>query len=497
MKWRIAALWAGWALAGAFAADKPAVLPEASTILDRYVEVTGGRAVYGGYAFVTIHESVMRGGKTSYVTIYRSRDGRTRTETEAGDSTRESGVADSVAWEFSEAQGARILEGRRSERALANARGLGEDDWRARFRAAKTTGVEQVKGKACYRIQLTRTDESTLERFYDRQSGLLVREISTELDETGAEQPVTTDVVEYETSLGIKHPSLLEVKMPNEAYTIRVDSLSYSALPSRNAFEMPHEVARALAARRNGGSLPNAVDLVDKFIEVTGGRSAYEGIKTESMRAEVSLKGQNLKFPVVIYAAGRKMYASFDFPSIGKFEFGSDGRTGWQRSVVLGPRLEPQSSVGGLFGPDASDVLRWTDAGNLETVSKQEVNGSPCYLVRMGEGTEAASTACFDAQTGYVVKTSITVKSEGVTSTVETVLSDYRVDGGLRVAHHLETKVAGQLAEIEVTGLEINGPLPEGIFELPPDVRALVEKRKSQSKSAEDDTERPTLRRKK
>lgn len=488
-----------WASMPGSAATKPAKLPSAATILDRYVQVTGGQEHYRGFSFVTIDSSVIQAdGTTIYTTIFHSRDGATKTEFDAGEASHESGVSDGIVWEFSKPKGARILNGKVAAREIAKSRGLGDDDWRERFPSAKTAGEEVIYGRVCYRVELTRTDGSAVERFYEEQSGLLMREVSTEFDEAGVEQRIQTDIETYATSLGNTFPSLMHVKMGNRAFTIQVNRVAYGG-GSAGALSIPREVARAAAESRNSGALPNPVDILDRYIQVTGGKDAYQTIRTEIIKAEITLKDQNLTMPLAVYAARNKSYSFFEVPTMGKFEFGDDGRTGWQRSVVLGPRLAPRSSVGMFFGLNKDDVLAWTNASlGLETISKVDVNGSPCYQISLGShnSTEATSTACFDVQTGYLVKTTVGADKASGANTAETVFSDYRSDGGFTTAYHLETKLAGKVVSVQYKEITLNGPLPNGIFDLPSDVQALYEKQKNQPKvGGGEQIERPTLAR--
>lgn len=499
--WLAAGLCLGtaWLMGHTAGVDAPAKAWSAETVLDRYVQVTGGVALYRRYGYFSMYSTVTReDGTTFNTTVYHSRDGMTRTEIDAGADSGESGAGNGIAWEYSEKKGARILSGKVAARRLAEARGLGADDWRIRFPKVKAAGIEMVNGKSCYHLKLTRTDGSTAERFYDTQSSLLVREISSDFDEAGAEQPVITDIEEYDNWLGVTHPSLLHVKTGSKTFVIRIDSMTYAAGGTQAEIAIPREVVRAVAEQRGGGALPNAVDLIERFVAATGGKDAYRSIRTEAVKAEIVFTGQNLKFPLVVYATKGKTYASLDIPSIGKFEFGSDGTTAWDRSVVLGPRLEPRSSVGGLLGPNADDILRWTESDlTLETLGKEDVNGSPCYQVKLGGdlGGQAANTACFDTQTGLLVKaTSLQIEGTRIAS-AETRFSDYQSHGAFKTPHHLETELAGQRATIDLKEMTINGPLPEGVFDLPADVRALRAKKLADLKKADGDSEqRPTLK---
>lgn len=481
----------------------PAKLPEAAAILDRYVAVTGGLATYRKFSSEVVEMTVTSDdGHTFGITVFRARDGRRQTDIDAGPASRQKGVVNGIAWEFSQSAGARILAGKAAERELAMSHGLGADTWREEFPTAIAQGEQVVDGNKCYRVHLTRKDGSVVEQLYEERSGLMRREESTELDEAKAEKPVTLDIEGYADWRGLRHPSSMRMTRDGHVFKIKIESVDHNIGIPPDAFVLPHEVVRAIAGRNNNPSLPNApnaVELVEKFIELTGGRNAYQTVKTETLKADVTFKGAGLKGQVITYAAeGGKQYESFDIPGAGKFESGSDGVTAWERSVLLGPRLLPRSVAGGgVLGPAPDQVLKWTTAFlNVETVSKNDVNGAPCYLVQLAPAQEGelATTFCFDIQSGYLTRMTATLKSETGKTPLDMLLSDYRQTGPVKMSHHLETKAAGQPVSLDVTGVVINGPLPDGIFELPKDVRALKAKRDADA-AAQGSPDRPTLKR--
>jgi hypothetical protein len=432
---------------------------------------------------------------TESVDYFHTREGKTLVETDTGSATRDQGVSEGIAWKYSESKGARLLSGKEAARLIAESKGFDEDDWHVRYPTIKLLGNQIINGASCRHLMLTRIDGSSVERFYEVKTGLLVRQIASEFDEAGNEQPVVTDFERYDTFFGIRRPVALRVKSGPQSFEIQMNNVAYSPSVDTANFELPHDVVRAIVASRSkNGSLPNPVDLIDKFLTATGGKNAYQGIRTEVVKAEVSFTAENLKFPVVTYSAGEREYSSSDIPSIGKFEAGDDGRTAWEKSVVMGPKLRPHSASSDFTGPQPEEVLKWSEAAvDMETVSQNQVNGAPCYLVRMGPTAENSSTACFDVKTGLLVKTT----GPDVDGVNEQVYSDYRTESGIVICHHIDTKVAGHAASVQITEIAINGPLPDGIFDLPPDVRALKAKRDAAAQSAPAAPGAPTLKRNK
>jgi hypothetical protein len=246
--------------------------------------------------------------------------------------------------------------------------------------------------------------------------------------------------------------------------------------------------------------LPNPVALLDRFLVVTGGKNQKDDIRSEIIRADVTFENMNVKAPLVVYQkAGGKQYVSFDLPGGGKFESGSDGTYSWERSVVLGPRLVERSRLaGGLLGADRSALLTSTAIfETMETVSKDEVNGSPCYLVKTRADSAGGynSTFCFDLATGYLTKTTSHIKSEMGESSTESIMSDYRAEGPVTLAHHTQTKIGGQPVSIELTSVEINVPVSEHVFDMPDDVVALLKKDSADGAKASGQEARPTYQR--
>src|SRR3954468_13051680 len=81
-----------------------------------------------------------------------------------------------------------------------------------------------------------------------------------------------------------------------------------------------------LRAKSTNG-MPNAIDLVERYITETGGKDACKALKSEKISGEISLAAAGMKDKLSLYeTAGGKLYTSMDLPGAGKFETGSDGK---------------------------------------------------------------------------------------------------------------------------------------------------------------------------
>ena len=465
-------------------------LPDAAAILDRYVEATGGAAAYRKFSFEKV--AMIMGPANGYhvdVTSLRSRDGRRETVIESKQTTR-SGVTNGIAWEILPSTGARVLMGDAAKDALARSHGFDIDDWRDEYAKAETIGEAVVHGKACYRVRLVRLNGSAVEQYFDKQTNLLVRE-----EEQSNGVNVTLDIDSWATSQGIKYTKAFHMSRDGTETPMSVDEVEFLPNVPTDALLLPKEVEQAM--NRPASALPNAADLMDRFVDATGGVKANASVKTQSFKATMTFTGQGMKAELVtkIGEAG-KSYSSMDLPGAGKFEYGSNGKLSWQRNVMQDPELTTHNQIGGMFGPSGEDLQKWKQSyDKIETVSKEEVNGSPCYLVKMtskrgGEG----SAACFDTKSGLLVRLTEMSQTQGNKLQVSMLLSDYRPEGPLKMPHRIEAALAGQPVVLEITEVTINPKFADAIFDLPADVQALVDQGK---RDAEDPKNAPNYSRKK
>lgn len=494
----------------AFQAYADVALPDAASILDRYVQVTHASAPEGKPAIFTIDFSVSRGGGSIYyATVYRDLNGGLHMVVDDEAHPAEAGVSGGHVWRFSKQDGARILSGKAADRLIAEtnswsggslagfAAGWGGSfpfsDWRTAFRSSRTVGRGAVHGVPCYEVVLTRTDGSTIHCWFETRSGLLARETAGEFDESGNEQAYDADVTDYQTTLGFTHPSEIRIKSGTATAVVKINSIMFGVGADLSTVQVPRDVAQAITQANTPAGLPNALELAERFFDLARGDRPRDSVQTEVVTGTVSLPEDNIKIPLTQYVDGAKSYMSFEVPTMGKFEFGSDGRTGWQRSVVMGPQIVPRSQISAITGFGSIEQLGWTGEDlNLRTVSKQDIDGVPCYVVEEAspDGTSPLKLY-FDTKTDYLVQAEMREKP-GSDRGVNMRMSDYRFDDGHLIAHRIETALQGKAIVVDITETKWNVPIPETKFALPQDiVDLLAQQRQEQAKQP--DADKPTL----
>jgi hypothetical protein len=232
-----------------FAAEDP--LPKAETVLDRYIEATGGKAAYE-----KVRSSVASGtievpaqNLSGPITIYRS-EGRSYTVSELpGVGRIEEGVSGDVAWQKTESQGARLKQGEEKANSVRGARLDAEANWRKYYRHVETAGIEAVHGKPCYRVVVTPAEGAPQTRYYDRATGLLARAaliVKSPMGEIQAEN----DFNDYRASGGILSPRRITQRVMGRELVIRIDKLEYNPDVPKGRFDPPAEVQALLAKEK-------------------------------------------------------------------------------------------------------------------------------------------------------------------------------------------------------------------------------------------------------
>lgn len=241
----------------------------------------------------------------------------------------------------------------------------------------------------------------------------------------------------------------------------------------------PKDNQASLDTRANRTSnLPDGPTLFRRYLEATKDDSAA---RTLTLMGELVLKNPPLRGTLVIHQdIGGNSYRAIDLPPLGKFEGGFDGTVGWSRDPVAGARILPKQEVQqGMFGLSPDDVKNWNTRFTVETIGEDAVDGQRCYLVRMTpRATGRTATACLDDASGLMVKMILTVHNQSGDTESTQIMRDYRDEGGIKLPHQIETTASGLPMLINLTEIKRNIELPPHVFDLPDDIRALVDAEK-------------------
>jgi hypothetical protein len=240
-----------FALVFAQSAPKPAPvapnadLPTGEAIIAKYIEATGGQAAYD-----KVHNSIATGkmsmpaqGIEGKVTIYEAEPAKNYTAIDIpGIGLVEEGTDGTVAWQKSALQGARIKTGDEKAAAIRAANQQSKFlNLKKFYKSVETVGVEDVNGKPCYKVVQTPLEGKPETSFYEKASGLLVKE-SAILPSPMGEVPAESDISDYRNEGGLLMPHKITQTFLGQKMQIVVESVKTNADIPKDRFDVPADV---------------------------------------------------------------------------------------------------------------------------------------------------------------------------------------------------------------------------------------------------------------
>ena len=238
-------------------------------------------------------------------------------------------------------------------------------------------------------------------------------------------------------------------------------------------------VVLSLTLARAADDLPKADTILDKFIEVTGGKAAYEKHHTEVAKGSFSMAAMGIKGDVVTYRAEpNKSLLEIDFGSIGKMRDGSDGTVYWTSFAMTGPHVKEgpekaQAAISARFNQE----LNWREMfKEVKTVGTDKVDGKDCYQVQLTPNEGPPMTQCYDKDSNLLVKMSMTAQGPTGEQQSDSFFTDYRKEGDILMPLKIKQSAPGQEVVITFDSVAFNTEIPADKFALPDEIKALVKK---------------------
>lgn len=226
-------------------------------------------------------------------------------------------------------------------------------------------------------------------------------------------------------------------------------------------------------------TLPSADAVISRFVAVTGGKAAWEARHSQIEHGTIEFAKLGVKGTMTIYeAAPDKYLALTELPAIGKMATGSDGQIAWENSAIQGPRIKQGiERAEALRDGTFNSPLYWQKMYvKGETAGLETVEGHDCYKIVLTPREGQPMTEFYDKKSGLMIKTVATISSQFGDVNAEVVYDDYRKDGDLLSPHRLINRAAQQEFIVEIESVDINPELPKDRFDLPPDIKALLNK---------------------
>ena len=220
-------------------------LPTGEAVLAKYLEATGGMA-----AHEKIHGSLSKGTMSltaqnlkGTVTVYESDPGKQVVIIDfTGIGKIEEGTDGKIAWSSSALQGARLKEGDEKDAALRAANASNKFlDWKKFYKSVQNVGLEDVDGKSCYKLMMVPLTGKPEVDYYDKATGLLVKETATVVTPMGEVQ-TTARPGDYRKEGDVLLPHKLVQSVAGQTIEMNITSVEFNPDFPKDRFEPPADV---------------------------------------------------------------------------------------------------------------------------------------------------------------------------------------------------------------------------------------------------------------
>ena len=222
------------------ASTSAAALPSADQILDKYVAAIGGEA-----AWHKLHSRVSKGtidipamSISGPVEITEKAPDFSLAVVTIGPATFKRGFDGTNAWADDPQNGLRILSGAEAEDSKRQADFYHQVNMRKYYSKWNVSGTQKIGDHDAYAVEATSTAGDLDKMYFDAQSGLLVRAITTVHSPQG-DQVIQADLTDYRDTDGIKLPFSVHQSSVQAEYTITFTEVHHNVDLTDGQFAKP------------------------------------------------------------------------------------------------------------------------------------------------------------------------------------------------------------------------------------------------------------------
>jgi len=223
----------------------------------------------------------------------------------------------------------------------------------------------------------------------------------------------------------------------------------------------------APAAAPAVGPLPSAQYVLDRFVQVTGGKDAWLRHKSITIHGRFQVPARNLEVEAVSYSKDGKVL-QIAMLAAGKSLSGYDGHTAWD--------LEPDGKVTIHSGDEIKSIARDADMyyhvhvmdyfKSMEVVDVQDFNAHSCYHLRGVNNWGKTNEQFYDRQSGLLIGYAFNTAWRGGNGDATQTFEDYRDFGGVLMSAKTITRDGNSLSTFMITSISYDD-VDDSIFALP------------------------------
>lgn len=244
-----------------------------------------------------------------------------------------------------------------------------------------------------------------------------------------------------------------------------IAAFSLSALAQKPDSSKPADPKPAATPK-----LPQAQEVVEKYVKAIGGREPLKKQKSRYQAATVELAPMGIKGTVETFArSDDRLFVKTTLAGIGDILVGFDGQKGWTVNPIQGNRVQEgkellQTKRTAMFAREISfDKLY----NAMRVRGIEPVGDRKAYVVVASADGLPDDVIFFDTETGLMLRSdSITVTPEGEQA-ITTFFEDYREVDGTKSPFKIRAKTPAFEINTVITEIKYNVPIEDTKFAQP------------------------------
>jgi hypothetical protein len=219
-----------------------------------------------------------------------------------------------------------------------------------------------------------------------------------------------------------------------------------------------------------------AEQIIDKHIEATGGRAAYEKQKSLYLKGTVEFTGQSIKGKIKTYMkTPDKILVILSLEGFGDFNQGYDGKIAWSQDPINGLQTLGGMEKARLAREAGNSILQWKQFyKSVEVVGTEKVGERNTFKVKFTPTEGKPSYQYFDKETFLVLRADTVQESAQATMDVQSYMSDYRFVGGVKMAFKSRVTMPQGEMVVQFTQAMPNYAIEDSMFAYPAKPKANV-----------------------
>jgi len=190
--------------------------------------------------------------------------------------------------------------------------------------------------------------------------------------------------------------------------------------------------------------------VVDKYINVIGGKANLSKISSYTMTAAMSMQGQNIDLKTTKAQGGKEAQTvSAGGMTVQKQVF--DGKTGYSEQMGQKVQMTKEEIADNLKNTELFEELGFAKSADYKLTGIEKINGEDSYAIKAGD-----KAYYYSVKTGLKTGETETVSAQGQTFTVPTTFADYKDVSGVKMPYTITVNQMGMEMVMKVKSYEVN-----------------------------------------